>query len=118
GEQEALQQAAYRALAHGERFFEHELRYWRRSDGKQRWLMLRAEILPDGHGYPSDIVGVLLDVTERKTAEERQALLTDELNHRVKNTLAVVQALAAQSFKDQGCEAPLRIFMSRLLALS
>ena len=39
------------------------------------------------------------DLIERKQAEERQALLINELNHRVKNTLAIVQALAQQTFR-------------------
>ena len=38
------------------------------------------------------------DVTEQRRAEERQQLLIHELNHRVKNTLSIVQALAMQSF--------------------
>lgn len=40
------------------------------------------------------------DISERKEAEQRQLLLVGELNHRVKNTLAVVKALAQQSFKE------------------
>jgi PAS domain S-box-containing protein len=39
------------------------------------------------------------DITERHRAETLRQLLLNELNHRVKNTLAVVQGLAAQSFK-------------------
>ncbi len=37
------------------------------------------------------------DITERKRAEKLQRILTDELSHRVKNTLATVQAIASQS---------------------
>jgi two-component sensor histidine kinase len=37
------------------------------------------------------------DITERKQAEETQRLLNDELNHRVKNTMATVQAMAEQT---------------------
>jgi PAS domain S-box-containing protein len=49
--------------------------------------------------YPSSegITVIATDVTEQKKAEEKQALLTNELNHRVKNTLAVVQAIAGQT---------------------
>src|SRR5690606_10124543 len=39
------------------------------------------------------------DVTERKRAEELQNLLFEELNHRVKNTLATIQAIAGQSLR-------------------
>ena len=57
------------------------------------------------------------DVTEEVEAEERQRLLINELNHRVKNTLAVVQGLAQQSF---GADAGGRFagFSGRLTALA
>lgn len=41
----------------------------------------------------------ILDITERKRAEETQQLLIGELNHRVKNMLATVQAIAGQTMK-------------------
>ena len=40
--------------------------------------------------------GVGLDLTETKVAQEQQALLINELNHRVKNTLAAVQSLVTR----------------------
>jgi two-component sensor histidine kinase len=64
-------------------------------------------------------VNVLFDLTEVKRAEAKQKALIDELNHRVKNTLATVQSLAAQSFRNtapgDGAKAA---FEARLLALS
>jgi two-component sensor histidine kinase len=42
---------------------------------------------------------VVQDVTDRKLAEARQRLLLDELNHRVKNTLAVVRSIAGQTLR-------------------
>ncbi|HEX2817423.1 MAG TPA: HWE histidine kinase domain-containing protein [Phenylobacterium sp.] len=61
----------------------------------------------------------LTDITERKTADARQRLLVNELNHRVKNSLATVQAIAAQSLRgpDVSPEARER-FMARLMALA
>ena len=59
------------------------------------------------------------DVTEQRRAEDRQQLLIHELNHRVKNTLSIVQALAMQSFNDRmEPEAARRTFDARLNALS
>jgi two-component sensor histidine kinase len=59
------------------------------------------------------------DITERKRAERRQKLLIDELNHRVKNTLATVQSLAAQSARGGPSPADFRErFEGRLIALS
>ena len=61
----------------------------------------------------------LTDITERKSADARQRLLANELNHRVKNSLATVQAIAAQSLRgpDVSDEARER-FMARLMALA
>ena len=62
---------------------------------------------------------VVQDVTERKEAEERQKLLIDELNHRVKNTLATVQSLATQTARGTDSpEAFRQAFEGRLIALS
>ncbi len=59
------------------------------------------------------------DVTEEVEASQRQTLLIHELNHRVKNTLAIVQGLAQQSFGlDEGNRAGRDAFAARLGALS
>ncbi|KAA2233151.1 sensor histidine kinase [Salinarimonas soli] len=117
GEQERLQEIGTAALQRGDRFFEAEYRYvW--PDGDVRWLMLRAEIILSVAQAPERVIGVVLDVTERKRAESRQDLLINELNHRVKNTLATVQALARQSFRDGTEGGPSQAFEVRLLALS
>jgi len=59
------------------------------------------------------------DVTDQRRAEEHQQLLIHELNHRVKNTLSIVQALAMQSFNDRADPAAARQrFDARLNALS
>ena len=50
-----------------------------------------------------DVVGAVqisLDISDRKRGEEQRQLLVNELNHRVKNTLAVVQAIAAQTMRN------------------
>jgi len=63
--------------------------------------------------------GVVQDVTERKAFERRQKLLIDELNHRVKNTLATVQSLASQTARGAPTPAAFRErFEGRLIALS
>ncbi len=118
GEQERLQEIGRAALERGDRFFEAEYRYvW--PDGDVRWLMLRAEIILSAAQVPERVIGVVLDVTERKRAESRQDLLINELNHRVKNTLATVQALARQSFRTGTTDgASSQAFEVRLLALS
>lgn len=64
------------------------------------------------------LVGVSVDVTDRKQAEQHQRLLINELNHRVKNTLALVQGIAHQSFKDGGTPEAKAAFEGRLEALA
>ncbi|MBV9559771.1 MAG: PAS domain-containing protein [Bradyrhizobium sp.] len=72
--------------------------------------------------YPTDDGGIAVysrDITDRKRDEEHKAILIDELNHRVKNTLAVVQAIANQSFKSAGSHAQAtKAFEDRLIALA
>jgi two-component sensor histidine kinase len=65
------------------------------------------------------MVGTNVDITARKAAEAHQRLLINELNHRVKNTLSIVQGLAAQSFRKlAGADEALRAFDARLNALA
>jgi two-component sensor histidine kinase len=65
-----------------------------------RWLASRGKVIERGaDGSPALVYGVNFDITERRTAEERQRLLLREINHRVKNTLATVQALASQTVR-------------------
>jgi PAS domain S-box-containing protein len=74
-------------------------------------------IEPDGTASGVFVEGA--DMTEQVQADERQRLLLDELNHRVKNTLATVQAIAQQTLR--GATTPetfAAAFESRLLALS
>ena len=59
------------------------------------------------------------EVAARKAIEARQKLLLDELNHRVKNTLATVQSIAAQSLREATDVESVRVnFENRLIALS
>jgi two-component sensor histidine kinase/CHASE1-domain containing sensor protein len=59
------------------------------------------------------------EVAARLVAEEQMRLLLDELNHRVKNTLATVQSVAAQTLRDgQSPRQAREVFEARLMALS
>ncbi|MEA2906923.1 MAG: hypothetical protein QOI12_4310 [Alphaproteobacteria bacterium] len=75
--------------------------------------------LRDAAGVLVGAVNMLVDISERKTAESRQKMLVDELNHRVKNTLATVQSLASQTARRAPSPAEFREgFEGRLIALS
>ena len=74
----------------------------RRPDGQVRWVMDRGQVMREpGSGKAVKVVGVVLDITDLKAAEQRQRLLFDELNHRVKNTLSIVQSLAQQTLRTR-----------------
>ncbi len=68
-----------------------------RSGGEVRWIETRALISYDRNGRPERFVGVNIDVTERKRAEEHLQAMNAELDHRVKNVLATASAIAAQT---------------------
>src|SRR5215471_20419070 len=68
-----------------------------RADDEIRWIERRNSVSYDVDGHPKRVVGVIIDVTERKRAEERQLILLAELDHRVKNTLATVSSVVSQT---------------------
>jgi PAS domain S-box-containing protein len=94
-----VREAAAAAVKCGERYFQTEFRF-HLPDGSQRWMLLRAEIRFGADGAPTGAVGVVLDITDRKAAEERQGFLMRELVHRVRNTLASVRAIAASTLRS------------------
>jgi PAS domain S-box-containing protein len=70
-------------------------------------------------GEVESIAGTTRDITEMKREEQQRSLLLDELNHRVKNTLATVQSLALQTMRSTSAPAEFqKAFTSRLMALS
>jgi PAS domain S-box-containing protein len=77
-----------------------------RPGGEVRWIEARARISYDEAGRACRMVGVYIDVTDRRQVEDQKTLLIAELDHRVKNTLACVAAVmhrtrdTAQSMDD------------------
>lgn len=75
-----------------------------RPDGSRRWVLVRGRVIFTGEGTSrraERVSGIILDTTDRNEMQRRheaqQKLLIDELNHRVKNTLAVVHSMAMQT---------------------
>lgn len=91
----------------------------RRPGGEVRWVMDRGQVDRDAAGRALRVVGVLVDITDLKAAEERQRLLFDELNHRVRNTLAIVQSLAQHTQRSKPDPQEFtRAFGERIMSLS
>lgn len=93
-----------------------------RPDGEIRWVVCHAEGIfesQDGVLFPSRLVGLLQDVTDRTLAAHRQQLMLNELNHRVKNTLASVQSIVRLTLRDgQGLAGARDRLTERLMALA
>jgi PAS domain S-box-containing protein len=109
----------YRRQVKGEiGFYSIEKRFIRK-DGRTVWCSIRSSTVRDAYGNFLYGVRVVQDITARKEADDRQKLLMDELNHRVKNTLATVQSLATQTARGTDSPEEFRsAFEGRLIALS
>jgi PAS domain S-box-containing protein len=100
------------------KFYSVEKRFIRK-DGRVIWLSVRSSPVQGDDGHLLFVVRVVQDITERKASDRRQKLLIDELNHRVKNTLATVQSLASQTARSAPTPAAFNEgFEGRLIALS
>jgi PAS domain S-box-containing protein len=86
-------------------------------NGDRRMLLMRAAPLRSKTGELQGAVAAAADVTERLRYEDHLKLLLNELNHRVKNTLAIVQSIAALTLKGVAPDAR-AAFEERLLNLS
>lgn len=84
----------------------------------RRSMLLTASRLPQDNGRDDLILIAIEDVTERKRFEEHRETLVHELNHRIKNVMATVQAVASQTLR---CATSLEVarinFGARLVAL-
>ncbi|WP_134496063.1 PAS domain S-box protein [Microvirga pakistanensis] len=88
-------------------------------DGHPVWIGVSASRVDDLNGRPLYGIRVIRDISGRKRAEASQDLLINELNHRVKNTLATVQSIARQTLNN--ARSPVQAvedLENRLLALS
>jgi PAS domain S-box-containing protein len=118
GERDRITQANMQALAEGANYLAWEGRHVL-YDGQTRWLSVTAQITRDQENKPLAAIGIVLDVTERRRAEEQLKIVARELQHRVKNSLAVVQTIAAQTFRaNRPLEEARKAFTGRLQALA
>ena len=91
----------------------------RRKDGTLIDVAVSATRMTDLGGRVLGVSAIFRDITERKRIQDRQALLIRELHHRVKNTLATVQALLGASARSSASiDAFYRSFAGRIAALA
>ncbi|WCS24241.1 PAS domain-containing protein [Methylobacterium sp. NMS14P] len=109
--------AARKSLLAGEAFQGEALNY--RKDGstyRVEWLITPV---CDAEGRITNWVSAQRDVTQRRAFEDRQALMVRELHHRVKNTLATVQAVLNATMRSSvTMEEFARAFGGRILSLA
>ncbi|WP_188311997.1 PAS domain S-box protein [Salinarimonas soli] len=115
-DREAARRDSERALAEGDYASEYRIL---RPDGEERWIHARGVVTFDETGRPVRMVGVNLDITERKHAEDQKTLMVRELHHRVKNTLATVQAIANATARNAtDIESFRQSFTARIISLA
>lgn len=115
---EALRRAVAKGCL-GDAPFELQFRRVRPGSGEIQWISAALVSVRDLDRRPRRIIGVIQDITARKSEEEARNALVAELDHRVKNVLASVQSLAAQSArKTTSVDAFLKTFAGRLEAMA
>jgi PAS domain S-box-containing protein len=88
---------SFQCHAFSERRREYGAEYRIVRAGEIRWIESRGFISYSSDGHPQRVVGVNIDITERKSTEERQSALVAELDHRVKNALATVSSVVSHT---------------------
>jgi PAS domain S-box-containing protein len=107
-----------RAFKQQRRELVNEFRFVR-PGGEIRWLEARSLIDYDKTGRAERMTGVYIDVTERRKAEDHKSLLIAELDHRVKNVLACVAAVAQRSREcSKSADEFLEVLNGRINALA
>jgi two-component sensor histidine kinase/CheY-like chemotaxis protein len=98
---------------------EAKFRLIRPDDRREIWLKCNTVAVGDSRGRPLRVVGVVRDITLEKGEADQMIALIAELDHRVKNVLASVESLAAQSARrTTSLEAFLKTFFGRLQAIA
>ena len=99
--------------------FEAEYRRIREDDGRTVWMRSSGLLVCDDEGRPTRAVGVAQDIGDRRAEEDRRRALMAELDHRVKNVRAAVQALAVQTAKrTTSLDSFLSTFSGRLKSMA
>jgi PAS domain S-box-containing protein len=89
----------------------------RRKDGTLLDISLTVSPIRDANGKIAGASKIAHDITEQKQVREQQKLIVTEIKHRVRNTLATVQAIATQTWRSASAEEK-SAFSARLRALA
>jgi len=101
----------------GEYYVEHRIR--EAATGSYRWHQTRARPIEGREARTSDWIGTMTDIDDLRNSQSRQQVILGELQHRTRNLLALVQAIARQTLRgSDDTETLLAKFNDRLRALS
>jgi PAS domain S-box-containing protein len=100
----AVEKALLECLEHGVPDFAAEYRV-RQQTGQERWLAARGKLLLNDHGYPHQLVGLTMDVTERKLAELTLAGHNETLREQIRIAMAEREAAQVRMFQAMKLEA-------------
>jgi PAS domain S-box-containing protein len=96
-----------------------EIRFRHFKTDEPLWMSYSVFTIKDEADQPQGFATISQNIDARKQNEERMELLIDELNHRVRNTLAIVSAIATQTLKHTGSVREFQVaFNGRLMALA
>ena len=99
--------------------YDVEYRAVGKDDRRVRWIAAKGRGYFNEAGECVRLIGTAIDITVRKAGEEHMRLMVNELNHRVKNSLATVQAITAQTLRRGEVPEEVReALASRLIALA
>ena len=99
--------------------FQMSFRHIRPDDGRVIWLRVAGVISPGPDGRPAKLTGIVEDITAARAEDERRLQSLAEVDHRVKNVLATVQALAQQTARrTTTLDGFLHAFSGRLKAMA
>src|SRR5260221_495558 len=90
----------------------------KRRSGEKRLCMIAAAVSFDEGGQISRVDGVTVDITDRREAERRQALLAREVDHRARNALAIVQSVIRLTSTHESTDAFKEAVDGRVRALA
>ncbi len=88
------------------------------ADDRIRWVEAFGQVMLTGDTASARMYGILRDITDQKMAEAQTRLLLQEINHRAKNLLAVVQSIAELTAEETEPQSFAAVFKSRLASLS
>lgn len=89
------------------------------ADGNRKWISVTGRPVRGKEGEVERLIGHVMDISHTKRNEERLRTVLNELNHRVRNTLTIVQSIAKQSFGDEpALEQKQKDFIGRIQALA